>query len=540
MSFNSYAFIFAFLPTALAGCLWLGARFGRTAGMSWLVLMCVVFYIASSPVTLALILPAILLDYWIGRCLLATPDEQQRTRTAWFTLGVVINIALLCYFKYKNFFLGTANDLLGAQFELKALLLPLGISFLTFQKIAFLADAHSRQIQSLTLLDFLAFTLFFPRTVAGPIVHYQEVMPQLDSGPRVTMLNVAVGVALFAIGLFKKTVLADGVSQYALGVVSSDSLTLTTSWIALLAYTFQLYFDFSGYSDMALGVARMFGVRLPMNFNSPFKASSIVDFWSRWHITLTRFLTAYIYTPMLMSLTRRRMAKDLPVLKGKKTKLSAIVVLIGGPTILTMAVSGLWHGAGFQFIVWGLLHGVFLTVNQGWRIVRPRFWSDQASYERVMKPLGWLLTFLCVVVALVFFRANSLGEAMHILASMIGLNGTSLPIAVVAPLGIGELLASFGIQLDFTSGSEFIASITWLIVLFFIVLKLPNSLDLMRRFEPALDFQPVEPQAAPIRTVRWAPAEIALTSRSAIGISLLTVAGLVAMGRTGVFLYWQF
>jgi hypothetical protein len=328
--------------------------------------------------------------------------------------------------------------------------------------------------------------------------------------------------------------------------LQGEPVTLVAAWIGALAYTFQIYFDFSGYSDMALGIARIFGVVLPMNFNSPLKASSIVEFWSRWHITLTRFLTTHVYTPMVLGLTRRRMARGLPVLRGRNTRLSAIVVLIGLPTVFTMTLSGFWHGVGFQFIVWGLLHGLMLTVNQAWRTVRPRFWRHQASYDRVMGPVGFVLTFGAVVVTFVFFRASSVPTAMAILRGMAGLNGVTVPHAIGARLGaFGQWLEQSGVTYDWSSGSQFIAGLAWLAVLFVVVTLMPNSLELLSPHRPALDFQGSPSEAAPARGVRAAVARLRPTDlvQSRFGpafVATLAVAGVLGLHRVSAFLYWQF
>ena len=565
MPFNSYQFIFAFLPATVAG-FWILARFaGRTAVLGWLILASVGFYTYTSVTSLAIIAPSIMLDYLIATALLRIDSSRERLRTVLFIAGVAANVLFLGYFKYKDFFLDTANTVFATHFELTRLILPLGISFITFQKIAFLVDVKSGQVKAVPFLDFLLFTLFFPRTIAGPIVHYEEVMPQFaDTTPRSIMTNAAVGVCLFSIGLFKKTVIADSIAQFVPPTfdtaLSGQPLDLLTAWAGVLAYTFQLYFDFSGYSDMALGLARMFGVRLPMNFNSPLKASSIVEFWSRWHITLTRFLTAYIYTPIVLRLTRARMAKGKPVLRGKRSTLSAIAILVGLPTLVTMAISGFWHGAGWQFIVWGVLHGIYLTINQSWRILRPRIWPDPASYERVMKPLGFVLTFGAVVIAFVFFRASSVTSALSILGGMAGMNG-------IRPHDF-QLLQNLGVSVDWIVSQIFTSRFRWISVLFLAVTLLPNSLELLRRFQPALDFpeeleKAPESQAAPSVAVQqpagsrkppaaaklraaWATVGelghggIPLSRLTATIAALLFVLGVMALNRGGAFLYWQF
>jgi D-alanyl-lipoteichoic acid acyltransferase DltB (MBOAT superfamily) len=379
------------------------------------------------------------------------------------------------------------------------------------------------------------------------------------------LTNLAVGGCLFSIGLFKKAVIADSLVQFVLPTFdppewfSGRPVTLLIAWAGVLTYTFQLYFDFSGYSDMALGVARIFGVRLPANFNSPFKASSIVEYWNRWHITLTRFLTSYIYTPIVLHLTRTRVAKGRPVLRGKRSSLPAIAVLVAVPALITMTTSGIWHGAGWQFIVWGLLHGVYITINQTWRMLRPRFWSDEAHYERIMKPIGLVLTFGCVVAALVFFRASSVSSALSILGGMIGMHG-------ILPYDV-QLLQRLGVHMPWNIVMLFqpIAPFVWAIALFLAVTLLPNSLELMRRFQPALEF-PVEALTRPARlpvavrklagtgaasvitrlraawtgVVRIGREGVSLSSIAAAIIALVCVLGILAVNGGGVFLYGQF
>ena len=543
MLFNSYQFIFLFLPIVVLGYFVLG-RLGRTTAVVWLVLASLAFYAVSRVDSLAIILRSIVLDYAIGQALERLDDSRSRMRATLLGIGIVANIAFLGYFKYRNFFLDTANLVFGTHIAFGTLILPLGISFITFQKIAYLMDVYSGQVKGVGFLNFLLFTLFFPRVVAGPIVHYQEVMPQFDrSTIRWVPTDIAVAICLFSMGLFKKVVIADRVGDFANPVfaapLTGEPVTLLAGWIGALAYTFQIYFDFSGYSDMAIGIARIFGVVLPMNFNSPLKATSIVEFWSRWHITLTRFLTAYLYTPLVLNLTRRRMAQGKPVLRGRNTRMSAILVLIGVPTLVTMAISGFWHGVGFQFIVWGLLHGVMLTINQAWRTLRPRLWRHQKSHDLIMGPVGFVLTFGAVVVTFVLFRASSVTAAIAILRGMAGLNGVTIPYAIGSRLGsFGQQLERLGITYDWSSGSQLIASLGWLVVLFVIVTALPNSLELLARYRPALDFQRPEPESDGPRGPRLMD-----LVQSRIGpalVATLAVAGVLGLQRATGFLYWQF
>jgi D-alanyl-lipoteichoic acid acyltransferase DltB (MBOAT superfamily) len=547
MLFNSYSFIFAFLPLAVLGYAAVNRLGSRSASLGWLILCSMVFYGIWNPFNLVIILPSIAINYALAlaiRAQLRDNAAQPRMASVLVTLGVLLNLCFLGYFKYKNFFLGTVNDVAGTHFVLTEIMLPLGISFITFQKIAFLVDVRSGAIKDFDLFDFLTFVFFFPQLIAGPIVHYREMMPQFASiESRLQPENVAVGLTLFALGLFKKVVLADGVAPYVkdafLAAGNGDSVSFFTAWMAGLAYTLQIYFDFSGYSDMAIGLARIFGIKLPMNFNSPLKSSSIIEFWSRWHITLTRFLTAYVYTPMVMSLTRKRMASGLPVLGRKRPTAGAFLILLCWPTVFTMFLSGFWHGAGYTFLAWGILHGVYLTINHGWRQWRPKW--DKTAYERIMKPVGFVLTFLAVVVGMVLFRAPDMTSAWHMLQGMAGLNGASVPMALLnRSTALAHLFAMLGIAGDLSSGATFTLSAVWIIALFGIATLMPNSLELMQRFAPALYFEPAK--ASPQRQPAWRPAAltVAWNARWAVLIAAFFVFGALGLSRPSEFLYWQF
>lgn len=568
MSFNSFEFIFVFLPVTVTG-FWLLLQYaGTTSATVWLLCASIVFYVCSSLSSLAIAVPSILLDYGIAQFLIRTTSARKSTRLAALVLGIAANVLLLSYFKYLNVVSNAANGLLATHFNTTQVALPLGLSFLVFQKIAFLADVHAGKVKTVKLVDYLLFALFFPRTIAGPIVHHAEIVPQFSAWvSRQKTLDIAIGTCLFAIGLFKKVVIADRIAQFVPLAFADQagigSPGLLEAWCGVLAYALQLYFDFSGYSDMALGIARMCGVRLPMNFNSPYKAASIVEFWSRWHITLTRFLTAYIYTPMVLHLSRARISKGKTLLQGKRSTFSAIATLVATPTMITMAISGLWHGSGLQFAIWGLLHGIYLTINQTWRLLRPRFWPDHASYERVMKVPAHVLTVGSVVLAFTFFRASSASQAFHILGSMFGANG-------VVPHYI-DLLRTAGEHVDWRTtwylldAGGSVSGFEWIVVLSMAVICLPNSLELLRRFEPALDFPESgnEPMARPpvgtdipaanarapsIGRLRatWSAGTalshdgIALNRAAAIAVALLLFVALLALDVREGFQYGKF
>lgn len=549
MLFNSYSFIFVFLPLTVLGYAAVNRLGSRKASLGWLILTSVVFYGIWNPLNVAIIMPSIAVNYALAlaiRAQLRKAPAGDKAASLLVTLGVLLNLCFLGYFKYKNFFLGTVNDVAGTHFLLTQVILPLGISFITFQKIAFLVDVRSGSIQDFDLFDFLTFVFFFPQLIAGPIVHYREMMPQfaqIDS--RLQPENVAVGMTLFAFGLFKKVVLADGVAPYVkaafVAAGNGDSVSFFPAWMTALAYTFQIYFDFSGYSDMAIGLARIFGIKLPMNFNSPLKASSIIEFWSRWHITLTRFLTAYVYTPMVMSLTRKRMAKGQPVLGRKRPTAGAFLILLAWPTVFTMFLSGFWHGAGFTFIAWGVLHGVYLMINHGWRQWRPKW--DKAAYERIMKPVGFVLTFIAVVVGMVLFRAPTIRSALQMLHGMLGLDGVSVPMALLDRSAVlARVLGQLGIGGDLSSGTAFTATTLWIVALFLIAILMPNSLEMMQRFAPALYFEPAKRPAGTEARPAWRPAmlTVAWNARWAVLIAAFFVFGALGLSRPSEFLYWQF
>jgi len=549
MLFNSYQFVLIFFPLTLVVFELLGRESRSARPFSWLILSSLVFYAWWNPVNVLLIGPSILVNYFLARALLRLRENRPRVARALLILGICGNVAFLSYFKYRNFVFGALNDVLGTHFVLEQLILPLGISFITFQKIAFLVDVYSGRVKSFTFHSYSLFVMFFPQLIAGPIVHYREMMPQFENATgRVGAEDLAVGIGLFFFGLFKKVILADGIAPYASPVYAAaangEPVTLLYAWIAALGFTLQIYFDFSGYSDMALGLARCFGIRLPMNFNSPLRATSIIDFWGRWHITLTRFLTAYIYNPIALAQTRRRLAKGQPVLSARSVNTGAFVAVLMLPTLVTMFISGVWHGAGYQFIFWGLLHGCYLVVNHAWRLLRSGFWPDSRSYNRVMMPVGFMLTFGAVVFAMVFFRSSSIETGFVLVKGMIGLNGVSLPAAIGNRLG--EWLPG-AVTLEWSSGKNLVFSLIWIASLLGIAWVAPNTLQIFARYRPALGFGAVvEPPSVAVggdgrRTpiagaqLNWHP-----SIRWALAIALLAVGGILALGRPSEFLYWQF
>jgi D-alanyl-lipoteichoic acid acyltransferase DltB (MBOAT superfamily) len=543
MLFNSYEFIFAFLPATLIGFFLCGWR-SRDLALGWLVAASLLFYAWWRPVNVLIIAPSILVNYVLARALLRLAAQPERAVAARLVLllGIVFNVCFLGYFKYVNFLANIAHDLTGSDFVLTEIILPLGISFITFQKIAFLIDVYGRRVEAFSLRSYALFVLFFPQLIAGPIVHYREMMPQFERAScRFEGEGFAVGMTLFVFGLFKKVVLADGIAAYVTplyeAAASGNQVSLIPSWIAALGFTLQIYFDFSGYTDMALGLARCFGVRLPPNFDSPLKATSIIDFWLRWHMTLTRFLTAYLYNPLALSLTRRRVAAGKTAVGGRATTVGAFFALLAGPTLLTMFISGLWHGAGYLFLIWGLLHGVYLSINHAWRIFGARLRRGKDKPARQWRVVGFLLTFLSVVAAMVLFRSANGVAAREILEGMVGLNGVGLPQALFERLGpIAGSLHGMVVASTEMSATDFLAALGWTAGLLAAALILPNTLQILDRFGPALS--PSRPTAEVHwlrRLLTWAP-----SLPWAIGLSILAVAAVMQLGGQSEFLYWQF
>jgi len=429
MLFNSYIFILLFLPVTLAGFFLIGRRGHHRIAISWLVAASLFFYGWWNPAYLGLMLGSILFNYAVGVAL-GNPDRKEG-RTI-LVLGVVANLGLLGYFKYANFFVDNINWIFGSSFTLETIILPLAISFFTFQQIAYLVDAYRGETREYNFLHYCLFVTFFPQLIAGPIVHHKEMLPQFgkDSIYRLNYSNLAIGITIFTLGLFKKVIIADGVAEYSTPVFDASesgmALTFFEAWGASMAFTLQIYFDFSGYSDMAIGLGRMFGVRLPLNFHSPFKAVNMIDLWRRWHMTLTRFLRDYLYFP-LGGNRKGLLRRDVNMM-------------------ITMLLGGLWHGAAWTFVIWGGMHGLFLAINQRWHKLRLALGHDLERPTWYGREAARLLTFIMFVFGAAFFRSESFAGAMNMVWSMVGGNGLSLPMSLsrLVP-GAGASLAHYGI-----------------------------------------------------------------------------------------------
>jgi len=508
MLFNSYGFIFAFLPLTFLVYLGVGPYLPRRAALGWLVLCSLFFYGWWNPAYLLLLVFSMVFNFLMGQVAGGRYSKSSAARKTGAVVGILVNLCLLGYFKYANFFMDQIHAVFPVRFELAPIILPLAISFFTFQQIAFLVDAYRGVAHEYHFVDYCLFVSFFPQLIAGPIVHHQEMMPQFVTADRkFDPLNLSVGLSYFFIGLFKKVFLADNLARYATPVFeaarSGETLTLVEAWGGVLSYTFQIYFDFSGYSDMAIGIAWMIGIRLPVNFNSPYKAGNIIEFWRRWHITLSRFLRDYLYIPLGGN-------RHGP---GRRTT----------NVMITMLLGGLWHGAGWTFVVWGGLHGLFLAINHVWQRWRPG--RDHPQDGGRAHPAGICLTFLSVVVAWVFFRAESMDSVLRILEGMAGLNGVSLSDNLASTL---NFLAGWGIRFNDT-GSFDSHGLRWIVTAAVIVFAAPNSQEFMQR----KNWVPAKGFAA--RFPRWRP-----RFASALFVAVLAILSLLRLGEVSEFLYFQF
>ena len=489
MLFNSFAFIGVFLPITLTGFFLLaGSGRQRLAGL-WLTLASFVFYGWWNPLYVPLLLGSIAFNYLLGGYL-----RTHGSRLALFA-GVAANILLLAYFKYTDFLVVTADQALGLGLKQPNIILPLAISFFTFQQIAYLSDAHDGAVTEHDFLNYCLFITFFPHLIAGPITHHKEMLSQFSNPEnfRPKLDNLSVGTTLFLLGLFKKVALADPLGATAAPIFSAFAggvdLSLLDAWKGALSYTLQLYFDFSGYTDMAIGLGLLFGISLPPNFDSPLKSRNIVEFWSRWHMTLTRFLTAYIYNPIVLSITRARVAKGKPLPKRGAMTLGAFVSLSAIPTLITMFISGVWHGAGWQFIAFGMLHGVYLVTVSGWRALKVKWGWALDSDKPLHQVSAILLTFLCVVVGMVLFRSHDLPTAMNMLHAMVGGNGVLVTPNMARVPGVAQLAHALNWTLE--KPVYFKApDMLYIVGLMAFVWALPNTQQWLGHFRTALNWRP--------------------------------------------------
>ena len=500
MLFSSYTFLFQFLPAVVLAFA-AARRHSPRAGILVLAAASLFFYGAWRPVYLLLLIASIAVNFSLG---LLMEDPLRRRTIGLF--GVALNLALLCYFKYTNFIFDSINMLTGAPLPFFNIVLPLGISFFTFQQIAYLVDVMRGAKVERDIVSYTLFVSFFPHLIAGPLVHHAEMIPQFKRGRTGRSAVLAArGLAIFASGLFKKVVIADNLAQFVSPVFAhldaGGGVTTPWAWLATSSYTMQIYFDFSGYSDMAIGLALMFGIRLPVNFRSPYKAASIIDFWRRWHVTLSRFLRDYLYIP----LGGNRLGEQRRYLNF----------------MVTMLLGGLWHGAGWNFLIWGGLHGLYLCVNHLWQA-----WCGAKAKVKAgfgfAKVSSWAITFFAVVFAWVFFRARTAAGAWQMLGGLFGFSAGS---SAYASPGILRLM-----DLPILVGEESLLLIgggTVMLALA-IALGLPNVPQIFgyREYRHAPE---------PTSWLRWRPSLAwALTSALVLAISLF------GMWQRLEFLYFQF
>ena len=477
MLFNSYEFILLFLPTVLV-LHFLVQRMGTRSVVTTLSVASLAFYASWNVIYLPLLLGSIAVNFLIGRAL------TYKKLRVFLVAGLLFNLGLLGWYKYANF----VSEQLGVK-GWETVVLPLAISFFTFQQIAFLVDTWKGKVPRQSFTDYLLFVSFFPQLIAGPIVHHAEIMPQFSKLSRSRERDLARGISFFIIGLFKKTFIADGLGGYStpvfLAVQQGVDPSFFEAWGGALAYTGQLYFDFSGYSDMAIGLAAMFGIRLPWNFNSPYKAKNIIEFWRRWHITLSRFLRDYLYIP----------------LGGNRKGTFRRYLNI----LLTMGLGGIWHGAGWTFMVWGLLHGLYLIVNHIWR-----------RYGFLLGPIpATVFTFLAVVVGWVVFRAENFITAGRMLFGILGVNGIVINDNLEPVLSVFK---SWGLQFGDT-GSFNDDGLLLIFISLALVFFAPNSQELM---EGKTRFS-------------WKP-----NRRWAFALAVLAIISFMQLGQVSEFLYFEF
>jgi len=539
MLFNSLRFLFLFLPLTMLGFHLLG-RYGRRPVIIWLALMSVVFYAAWNKVFVIFLVGSILVNFLVARAIDSAPTTDSSTglrRKRLLFLGVTLNLLALFYFKYLYKLLLLVKALHLANINPHPILLPLGISFFTFTQISYLVDLAQGQAERQDFLSYLLFVTFFPHLIAGPILHHKEMMPQFGKihpeedarsidealtpvapARRFALKSedVSLGLTWFLMGLAKKVLIADKLAPTAdIAFSHAGSLTAASAWTGIIVYSMQIYFDFSGYSDMALGLARIFSIRFPLNFDSPYKATSVTEYWQRWHITLTRYITLYLYNPLLLGVQRRRTTAGRKVSRKALATFGGFTSMVAYPTLITMLLTGLWHGAGLQFLVFGLIHGIYLTVNQAWRHFRPRELSAPTGALRLAMMIG---VYLQVTFALIFFRADSLHSAFALLHNMAGNHG-------FGPLG------------SLLDGALAFA-------LFPVVWFLPNTQQILGQ-EPVRSFRPQPSPSASFPTpevtpalfsrLRWTP-----NIRWAVLMAVVFFAVLANLDSSTSFLYFQF
>jgi alginate O-acetyltransferase complex protein AlgI len=502
MLFNSWPFLLGFFPVVLIG-FHLLSRSDRLLPSLWLVSASLFFYGWWNAKFVGLLLGSVVFNYVCG--FFISRDVQYRRKLLALIFAIATNLCLLAYYKYAGFFEQVVRDMGGLALDFGTNFLPLGISFFTFTQIAFLVDAYQGKAREFNFVHYALFVTYFPHLIAGPILHHSQMMPQFAEQRtyRLDWTNVAVGLTVFIIGLAKKVLLADSFAEIATSIFSAAyhgaAPPLVESWAGALAYSLQLYFDFSGYSDMAIGLSLFFNIRLPLNFNSPYKAVNIIDFWRRWHMTLSHFLRDYLYVP----LGGNR--------KGKARRYINLMI--------TMLLGGLWHGAGWTFIVWGGLHGLYLVVNHGFQALCDRVGWRRGSLGRPGAFAASAITFVSVVIAWVFFRAENFEAAGTMLYGMIGGFGLRGPQGWLP-----------------TTGLELVRTIALIFFGLAIVWLLPNTQEFVRAYRPSFD-RVTQPNNWTAR-ITWQPEH--WLAWACAGCLLALAMLRMSPSRVSEFLYYQF
>lgn len=460
MLFHSIEFIFGFLPLTFLAFVVVHSIWGRQAGLAWLAIASIIFYAQWSLVHGALLVVSLLVNFLLCRSIIASGDRLALRRGLFFA-AIAANLGLLGYMKYANFLVDNINVVAGTDMQFTQLIALVGVSFFTFIQIGMIVEVYNRQLTHIRLFEYFLFGSFFAYVTAGPLALQRDMFPQYaDKDQRaIDLSRIAVALTIFGFGLFKKLALADSVAPFADAVFNGTAAgaipSISLAWIGALAYTTQLYFDFSGYSDMAVGIGLLFGLRLPFNFNSPLKATSITDFWRRWHMTMTRFFTAYVYSPLAVSNSRR-------ALINKYSPIHRYLVAAAVPVFVTFLLAGIWHGAGWTFVVFGVIHGLAMAINHAW---------THAKMPKLPDACGWMLTMLVVVVGLVVFRAPDLATAGQLCMAMIGL----------VPGGEGWTVTAGAIAVDYADAVGLVT------ILLAIALLLPNTQQILSQHNISSD-----------------------------------------------------
>jgi alginate O-acetyltransferase complex protein AlgI len=501
MSFTSYQFILVFLPLAYLG--FVGAH--RLGGWQWainfLAVLSLAFYGLFGVTLLMILLASLLFNYTAGNVIACLSHNPKVARNS--LLGAIgVNLALLGYLKYTNFFIDVANQVSGSGFAHHDILVPLGVSFFTFIQIGYLIDAYNGQLVKHDIARYIVFAAFFPCVTAGPLVMQREMMEQMEN-PQISAFDLRrliVGLTMFGMGLFKKVVLADSIAPFAdkvfNGAASGVAIDPANAWIGALCYTLQLYFDFSGYSDMAIGLGTIFGIKLPLNFDSPFKTTNISDFWRRWHMTMTRFFTNYIYSGLAMKGMRNGSNWGLG-------RVSRFMLVAAMPSLVTFIVAGVWHGSGWNFVLYGLMHGLAIAAFLSWR---------EFSSVKLPALAGWALTMLTVVGGLVMFRSADVPTALALFSNMLGNSATEGTALVIDQAQALSMIVLFG-------------SVT---------LLLPNTQQILHHDWPTVDVKPLT-TALDAGLLAWKPA----LGSAFVSACLFTIA-LTSIGSGSSFLYYKF